>query len=959
MSTFLKELAQALYEEHGEDTYKLCVVLPSRRASLYFKNYLAEIAQKDMIAPTVQSMDDFVHRLSDLQVTDYLSLLFELYQSYRKFDQAEDHTLEQFIPLGGQILKDFSLIDKNLSFPQAKKLFETLEETKAVERWAEELGKPFELKESSSLKDFFNFWKFLTKTYFDYRQKLLSENKAYSGLAYRLVYENIDERLKNFDYKKIIFAGFFQLTVVEEHLIQKLVQDGKAVSYWDSDRYYMDNPNHEAGDYIRNFVKRWLPEDYSFRRNEILGNQPKIQILNAGDRLNQAKVAGKLLENQLKGYVAEGTFDAFKDKINDTAILLPDETMLFPLLHSLPEWQDSTLGKYITAADFVNVTMGFSMQYSPLHSLIESVFLLQQNLKDHKNGAVFYHKDVLRLIRHPYVQFMEGKETLNLETQQKIQKDKRVYISEKWLAENTENDDVFEQLFISWGGKTEKAIAYFEQLIELLYQEFDKDKNALELEFLLQFYTTLNKLKNILLAEEEKISVKTFRQFLTEQFKSMSVPFTGEPLGPVQVMGTLESRSLDFENVIILSCNEGAFPQGKILDSLIPFDIRKLFNLPTYKENDSSFAYTFYRLFHKAKTITLIYSEASDMSTSGEKSRFLTQIEKDERLVVDKISLPPQLPVPVDNIRSMEKDEAIIKMVEAAFVKGRSPSAINSYIRNPLEFLLRSIMKLQETEEIEENLDARSFGTLIHETLDRLLMPSIGKNVDAKVIESLSENRELLHQTMMEVIRQEMGQIVVDSGRNFMLYKVAERLIDKFFEQQKEDEKPFFLIAQETFYDHTIMVKLHDGREVPFRITGKADRIDICGDAIRIVDYKTGTFQPAQLKASCMEDLLLDHSKEKIVQLLLYKYLLIKAQQKGETPHLPPVGSGMEVLSGFYFFRKLSSGFQVYKLADEPTEIDDFCAYVEKFLGLFVRDVLNPKKPFTNEPSDFGLLLEI
>ncbi|WP_020526387.1 PD-(D/E)XK nuclease family protein [Flexithrix dorotheae] len=975
MTPFLKEVAQDLYNKFGGKISRIHVVLPSRRAGLYFKYYLAEIANQNLIAPEVMAMDDFILSVCGVQVVDRVKLLFELYRSYKIFDKDKDHNLEKFIPLGNAMLKDFSMIDKNLSQSLADSLFEHLEEVKAIERWALELGEDLEVKESSTLRDYFVFWENLKNTYRHFREKLLSQKQAYTGLAYRVVYENLEQTLRDNEIEHIAFAGFNQITIVEEQMIGQLIDMKMGTAYWDMDNYYLQNEKHEAGLYIRKFLKNWLPGIEGFVNNSVNSPEKNIRIINVNNAISQTKLVGDLLAKQIKSLTEKGEFEAFKESINHTAILLPDETLLMPLLHSLPSEED--LG--INIGELVNVTMGMSINNTPLYTLIDALFRMQENIRKKEDDFQIYYKDVLKIIKHPFVQFYGDKQEEHLKVQNQVQSGNIIYISRKWLLEQSKEDKTYDVLFRFWEGELNNAFDHLFEVIELLSGQFKDKKDALENEFLYQFFTTLKRLQDVLTSQNEKLTIKTFKQFLFELIKNVKVPFTGEPISPIQVMGMLESRAIDFENIIILSANEGLLPHGKVLDSIVPFDIRAMFKLPTHKENDASFAYTFYRLFHKAKNITLMYTDPS-AGGGAEKSRFLTQIEEEfgfqqaiaeenaSTIIADLPGLPRErgklfknqlvldLPESSREEKVVEKDGVILDLIKAVLKKGLSPSAINLYIKDTLAFFFKSILKLEEAAEIEEDLDRKTFGTVIHETLDLFFKNKIGQFVEKEDLQEIISHPNIISETIEQVIKEKIGGIVTEQGKNYILKKVAERLILNYLKRQQESAAPFYLVDQERFYRHTIKVTLKNGEVVPFCISGKADRIDIIDNQIRIVDYKTGTYNKSKLKADQILDLFFEPEKEKIVQLVLYKYLLIKTIEKGEIEHLPDNFDieTFKIQSGFYFFRNLGDDFVAYSLKEEPYKPADFCVYVENFLQNFVIDLLDPENPFSNQPSEYS-----
>lgn len=967
MTPFLKEVAAHLYEKHGTKISQIHVVLPTRRACLYFKHYLSQVVNETIMMPEILSMDDFIKQMADVEWLDQVNQLFELYRSYKIFDKNKENNLERFAPLGLAILKDFNMIDKNLTPQAAKQMFEYLDELKAIERWGEELGKPIEVKEGSTVKDFFSFWKHLHASFFHFRNKLLDHKQAYSGLGYRAVSEQV-EKLIDAEIHYVAFAGFNQMSRTEEEIIRKLLLEKKAYTFWDADAYYMDNPHHEAGDFIRKYTKRWLPPNFRFNRQSLKTDPRHVRIIQVSNQVAQAKLSGDILKTIIDDVIAKGQVDEFKKSINHTAIMMPDQNMLLPILNSLPNKETSK--HPFDCIEYTNITTGLSIFNTPLFGLIDAIFRLQDNITPLESGAYqFYYKDILKILTHPLIRTGQPAEVVQQinEFIHKIQLENWVYLESKQLSEHETLGELFSKLFHTWQGSVNEAIQHFYNLIELFTELQEGKPKSFDHEFLFQYYTLLHQLETVLYQQKEQLTIRTFRQLLFELLRKASVPFTGEPISPIQIMGMLESRTLDFENVILISCNEGILPQGKLLDSVIPFDLRKTFGMPTHKESDSSVAYVFYRLFHRAKNIWLIYTDPSAVRGGKEKSRFLMQVEQEFtpkngfiNTTIEHQKLVLGLPNQYKEERTIIKDDEVLEMLRERLKKGISPSAINTYLKSPLEFFQRSVLKLEETTQVEEDLARHTFGTLVHETLDRLFQPFIGKEVTESMISNVRTDQDNMQKVMVQVIEEECGGIVVSRGKNYILKKVAERLIDNFLVLQEEKEGAYFLIDQENFLKSRIIVSLADGSEIPFTIWGKADRIDCIGDEIRVVDYKTGSFDDKNLQAKRMEDLLLNPEKGKIVQLLIYKYLLVKSIINKEIKHLPKDfdWERYQLKSGFYFFTNLKRGFIEYKLDDEPQQRDEFIAYVEQFLSLFVQDLMNAEQPITSEPSDFGWLME-
>jgi RecB family exonuclease len=984
LTPFLKQIAEKLVahsQTHNIPLSDMCVVLPSQRACMYFKHYLTEVVGGNVLAPTTLMMEDFVTRLANIEIADNISLLLELFRTYKEFDKNIAHNLEAFAPLGTVILRDFGMIDKNLTHEQAKAMFEYLQDVKAIERWSKELGEDSPLskgEKSKLLDDYFAFWQYLQATYFRFKEKLLAQNRCYSGLAYSIVYQNIAKLWQQSDFQYIVFAGFNQFNKTEENIILWLVERKKAGIYWDIDDYYMNNPFQEAGKSIQHYIDDlkevgYELEDFGIKENNIATQTKKIRIVGSNYVATQAKTASLVLEEYLKDFFKdEKTVEQLIERINYVGILLPDEDLLFPLLQSLPtqllEAQKTSYAK--TRRNLINITMGAGMKTTMLFKLIEYIFNLQQNIKRVEstpqapsNGS-FYYKDVLNILQHPLVRFIDEEQQLFDTTQNEIKyiyANNLVRIDIQSLLVRVGANGFLTALFADWQNNTANAIHYFYKLIQAInFTSSAEDTYSLiEREFLLKFYNTLKRLEGLPEIQQNDFNISTFKHFLFELLAGISVPFTGEPISAVQLMGMMETRAIDFEKVIILSCNEGIFPQGKVVDSIIPFDVRRTFKMPTYQDTDSLTAYRFYRLLQRANEITLIYSQTSGdiRSQSGERSRFITQILHELKnypnIEIIEETTPTVLPE-INYTEAVVKDETLIELIKKRLKDGRSPSALISYLTNPIEFFFQYILKIQEMTEVEESLNSRTFGILLHGTLETLFKPYLQQTITADTLYTLQEDTALIEMSLKTFAATDdaLKGMQMEEGKNYILNRVIVQLCANFLKKEAEllaeKKSDLHIVGLEMTLEHSLQIPLSSGETVTFRLVGTADRIDIKNNTLRVIDYKTGSFKKNNLKATNTDELFRKPEKSKIIQLLLYKYLVIKALNKDTFPLPENIKHAIvDIESGFYFFKKLSDGYILYELDEEPKDRNEFCSYVEDFIVRIVNDLLS-NKPFTS-----------
>ncbi|MFY7786857.1 MAG: hypothetical protein ACOVQA_03185, partial [Thermoflexibacteraceae bacterium] len=518
-------------------------------------------------------------------------------------------------------------------------------------------------KELEKVKHYTQFWKYLSATYKAFKEKLAASGRAYTGMAFRWVAENIKTILDQNPFKHIYFIGFNQFLPAEMYLVQQLEKEQMATVLWDIDSFFVEAPYltpnnpkqpqaqflHEAGEYFRRYLqqrydvphpKQLRPYHYENAAIQQIADAPKnIHFIGTNNKVTQAKVAGDLVAKLLRE-LPENEHKNFQENINRIGIILPDESMVMPILYSLPTHNSFMESTGFSVRELFNVTMGLTINKTPLYDLLLSLFKLQENLRENDDEELtVYHKDIFKILKHPFIYHSVYRELIDIFLND-VQRENRVYVPLKEITNlNLQYTDaqgetvllntLTQVFFLDWQESVPQAAQQLYGIIPVLYKLLDKEKNLLEFEYLLELYKLLKRMDTVLgLTTDSISSVKTFKQLLFDTLKNTRVSFTGEPLAPIQIMGLIETRTLDFDTVIVLSCNEGVLPKGKLLNSVIPFDIRREFRLPTHQESDATFAYNFYRLFHRAKNVYLIYTDTID-STIGakEKSRFLTQIE--------------------------------------------------------------------------------------------------------------------------------------------------------------------------------------------------------------------------------------------------------------------------------------------------------------------------------------------
>lgn len=944
---FLLHVAQELAAL--PDRSQWYVVLPSRRACTYLKYYLGQAlsGQSAPLLPQVLSMEDFSARLGQLQKADRTLLLLHLFQVYRNVQPGT--ALEEFLPMGQALLREFSVLDNNLDQAQVLSFFSELEEAKAMERWSAQLSGEEDLSPSQHLLESLAFWQSLRQVYADFRAQLLERRQGYSGLVARRALECLREQGLP-DVAGVLFAGFSQLSTVEQQLIEECVRQGIGALRFDADVSYIRDAEHEAGVFLRAYARGFAQGHADLGRDLLRtpGLHTPVRLLAMPTVSAQAKMVGQ----QLEALIAQGP-DRFRSTTNFVGVLLPDETLLPTLLHALPEY---TFADGSSLADHVNITMGVTLRNTPLFDLVESLFALQSRLRETDGQVEAHYRDVLAVVRHPFLRRNTADEEfggISDGVQQQLLREGRVYVPLATLREWGGGHPLYDGIFRSWGRDYLRAIGQLRILCLLIEELFerpqhlhaDSEPQVTPLSeyisaLLLSFFTELNRLEQTLPTCGEQISLPILHKMLGEYFSATSLPFSGEPIAPLQIMGMLESRALDFEHVFVLSCNEGKLPAKKQVESIFPFEVKNLpaYRLPTFRDNDVNYAYTFYRLLHRAGSLTYLYADPSACRDEGERSRFLMQLEKEvvpafpERFSLQHYHLAYVLPE-AGSAPQMPVDEALRELLLGQFKRGLAPSSLNQYVKSPLMFLEQRLLGIREAEEIEESMDQRTFGLLLHGALEEMLKDACaqGTPLTADFWEGMRQQTDHYMQRFLQLdAKKDKSELKGQDfayGTNLLLYRTALSLLDKFLrkEQEMSGQQPLkrYVLGLELPLrcEMQLQVPLSEGRtlQVPFALTGFADRIDLEGDVVRVIDYKTGRLADGALKVAHLGELLDDPEKEKVMQLLLYRYLVLKSlrdPRSGLHKRLSTLDRrpGADVQAGFYFFRNLDKGFLTYEV---------------------------------------------
>ncbi len=897
MKSFLDQVVAKVITENTAEN--LVFVLPNKRAGLFLKeSWVNHLKDKATWLPQIWTIEEFMETVSGLKQLDLITLLFELYQAYLKTHKNPE-SFENFLKWIPTTLSDLNDIDRNVI--DVSKFFEYIISIERMDKW-----EPKGLNYNTDLiQNRFLFWKGVEKMYYQIHQNLRKQSFGYQGMVFRAAFEEIENYIKkNKNY--FVFVGFNALTKSEEKIIQFLKREKRASVFWDADEYYVDNLEQESGAFLRE-KRKWTfyqEESFLFVEKNLL-QKKKIHIIGTPKQTGQVKLAGTILQDLILQ----------KEELTNTAFVLADENLLEPALSALPD-----------AVSSVNITMGYPLQNIPLSAFFSSFLKLYVNyIKFNQKG--FYHEDVLTFFKNSYADYLIKDRNSFIES---LIRQNKVFIP---ISDLNNSSDVFKILFdekekVIPSQIVEKAL----YLIHFLSQSTFLKENKLEMEYLFRFSTVWETI-NVLLKKFSFIdSLKVLQTLYNQILFNEKLSFYGEPLKGLQVMGMLETRLLDFKNIIITSVNEGILPRGKTENTFIPFDVRKNMELPTFQENDAIFAYHFYRLLQRAENVYLIYNTENDDYGAGEKSRFLTQLEVElpyeikHSIAAENTDEKPIKPIQIT--KSSKMMERLYEMAK----KGFSPSALNAYIRDPLTFYYQNVLGLQEAKTIEETVDAKTLGIIIHNTLEELYQPYINEILTIEIIQKLQNAFE-------RMVQHQFSEIYINGnyckGKNVLIYNVAKRIIHNFLEYEKSEIIKGNEIIIKQLEVELIAPFYIEGKEI--NIKGIADRIDQYNGITRIIDYKTGIVESNQLKLNNFDEITVSKKYDKALQLLLYIYMY--QSQFGVN----------EVSAGIISFRKLKEGIMMLSLNKNAIISKKDLEEFEFKLSELLMEILNTEIPIVEK----------
>lgn len=911
-TTFLDKIASIIVDGSTNTLSDLVVVLPNKRAKVFLIEALRNKTKNTIFAPKIISIEDFIQDIAGIRSIDSIELIFEFYEVYLSITSKEkQQPFELFANWAKTLLQDFNEIDRYLLEPNH--VLSYLKDIEDIKHWSVDAE-----KRTPMIDNYLQFWSLLPKYYEELYSHLLNKGIGYQGLIYRESVKNLNHFTNAIGRKEFLFAGFNALNASEEKIVQHLLATEKARIFWDADETFLNDPFHDAGLFLRRFKENWkhykshpfewIADDFKQHKN--------IQIIGTPKTIGQAKIAGKIVEEHA----------GKETTLNKTAVVLGEENLLVPLLYSLPS--------SVTA---MNITMGYSGKNNPAQILIAKLFKLHSNaLSRNPNSYVFYYKDVLDVLTHPLIEpYSKTSDLVNT-----INQNNYTFITYNKLFElNQSQSDLFLLLFRKWDKGSMPVLETISGLLLQIKSNLSNDDEGEKITkaFVYSIFKVINKLMNYYSKHRHIDTIETLFAVYKQIIDLAEVSFEGEPLNGLQVMGVLESRVLDFETVIVTSMNEGKFPAGKSQNSFIPYDVKRELGLPTFKEKDAIYTYHFYHLLQRAKNIYLLYNTESEGLDGGEKSRFITQLEVEKQKnhnithEIYNAALPDIAYRPI----VIPKSESVMQRLKEIAEKGFSPSALTSYIRNPIQFYTQKILRISEVEEVEENIALNTLGTIIHETLRVLYEPYIGQFLSAEDIKNCIKkiDEEVLRQ--FKIVYKE-GEI--KKGRNLLAFEVAKRNVFNFLKlelQEIENGDAVKIIALEKTYERLLE---YPKLPYPVLIKGNVDRIEQRNGKIRIIDYKTGKVEGKEVALKQWDKLTDEIKNDKIIQVLAYAFMY------------EPNRDGHEIEVGIISFKNLKSGFLPFQFKIDKTEIsvvnEEISGnYIEQ-LVLLLSEILDKDIPF-------------
>jgi len=974
MAPFLQRTAEDLYAKYGHDLTSIAVVFPNNRARLFFSEHLYKVAGKPVWTPGFVTISDLIRQQSSLNIADPLALVGYLYEIYLR-ESGKDESFDEFYLWGEILLSDFDDVDKNLA--DAHQLFRNIREqaayTDTLEHLSEEqvasiqlFFKNFNPDRKTELKRrFIENWNILYEVYDGFQSTLMKKGLAYEGMLYRGVIEKLKaDGPDGFSYDKYAFVGFNVLNNCEIALFTLLNKAGKALFYWDYDEFYLRHPRHEAGRFMRQNLDKF-PNELDKKGFDVFEKSPKkIQFISASTENAQARFLPEWIKSLKEDFIPA-----------DTAVVLCNEGLLLSVLHSVPD-----------EVRELNVTMGFPMIQTPIFNLMNEIATLHADGYQSDADGRYNHRYVLPILQHPLTRQI-SKEAERLEKELRSKNSFRPSVHE--LQRDPFLTNIFTPaqdpktlakcLLETCRQLAQKNLPIEEEEKTIQTQEERHEFDPLHAEAIFRCYSLTRRLHSLLEDGVIEVNIHTFQKLLYKILSTASIPFSGEPVRGMQIMGMLETRNLDFKNVLLLSVNEGMLPKSGGETSFIPFNLRKGFGLTTTEHKDSIFAYYFFRLLQRAENISLVYNTSTDGLNRGEMSRFMLQLLIESNHEVSHHSLNSSIELTTPRSIEIKKTDELLRTLRQKYSlqtgKIFSPTALNSLVDCSLQFYFKYIAGLKEADEVSEEIDGAALGNFFHHSAQyiytSILLKKAGKDFSVQAVEEAIDKGTIneaiqmrsisntIEATDLEPWLKGLQQIekVVDHyfRRDFFQLKdentplefngeqlIKRKLITGFLKTLLKldlERTPFEMTAMEKEVSEIFEAETPEGK-VSLRIGGIIDRIDQKYGDIRILDYKTGGTprNPESVEA------LFENSANRssyIFQIFLYSIILKKKN--------PEVRIAPQIL---YIHKAAKDDyspvitFGTFKQKKDVDDIGEYEAYFREKLNELLSRLFDPTRNF-------------
>ena len=866
MHTFLEETIQYLTKKHGSLS-QLTIILPSKRAGGFLLNHLKNKALHTSFAPKIISIETFIETVSDLNIIDPTALLFKSYETYLKIDSIpEKESFDTYSSWATSLLGDFNEIDRYLL--DTHSFFNYLNDIQDLNHWY--------LREDKTplIEKYLAFWNSLQEFYKTLKDTLLKDHQGYQGLVYRKAAEDISHYMEANKATKHVFIGFNALNTAEQHILQELLELDHNEVIWDTDSYFFEDATHSASLFLRDYKNNWkYYQKNSFTSVASNFIKPKaFSFVGVQKNIGQVKYVGNLLATYTKEQLAH------------TAIILADENLLLPLLHSLPE-----------NVDQVNITMGVALKTMPYATFFEILFSVKA-----KPADSYYYKDVQSILSHPFISNTMASAGAILA---QIKKENITHSTQEYLLSISDPKDheILKLLFQDWSQDSGMAISSCNTLLQLASS---RNLSAIEEVSVSHLQEVFLKIAALNDSYTYLTTLKTVQLLYRELIANTTLDFKGEAYQGLQIMGVLESRVLDFKNIIMTSVNEGTLPSGKSNASFITYDLKKQYNLPSFSEKDAIYTYHFTHLLQRVETATLLYNTHTEGLNTGEKSRFLLQLEvaKQPNHTITHTTVSPKITMGQKTLARIEKTPKILERLQEIASGGFSPSSLTSYIRNPIDFYFQKVLRIKEHQEVEETVAASTLGTIVHDTLEVLYTPFVSKVLSVGDLESIYP--KIAAQVTTQFIKSFKGGDF-STGKNLLIFEVAKKYVSNFIDFEiKEVNAGNKIIIKALEADLGISVEV-PGLDFPVRVGGKVDRIDHYNGDLRIIDYKTGKVEQKDLVVSDWEKIRQEYSFSKAFQVLTYALIY------NDTAPIT------QAYGGIISFKNLGSGFLKFGVKEQ------------------------------------------